>query len=133
MATGVPTSLTEAKLIQLGRDLREVRLALRDPEPGRKRRWLQGPNYTDLILDYADGQLERMELTVASLWVMAMDGQVFTGHTDELDHSQGHPVARLVTRDEVMSHPVLAAARTVLTNLTDQALAATLIPLLTES
>ncbi len=131
MLTGVPTSLTEAKLTQLALELREVRIGMRESEPGRNRRWLQGPNYTDLILDFADGALERMELTFASLWVLAMDGQLFTGHTDELDVHQGHPVARLVARDEALSHPVIAAARTLLSRMPDQALAALLIPLLT--
>ena len=74
-----------------------------------------------------------MELTFASMWVMASDGKVFTGHTDELDAYQGHPVARLVTRDEVMSHPVIAAARTLLSNIGDRALSATLLPLLSEA
>ena len=41
-------------------------------------------------------------------------------------------MARLVMRDQVMSHPVVTAARTLLQHLADQALAATLLPLLSD-
>jgi hypothetical protein len=131
MAPETPAALSEPRLQQIAAQLREVRIALREPGPGQRRRWLQGPQHTDLILDYEGEKLLRMEFSFAGYWVLVEDGQTFTGHTDEFDpHSGGSLVSRLVERDDRNQLFVIEAARVLLRSMSDQVLAAQLLPLL---
>lgn len=130
MGRNALASLSPDKLRALGSELHEITAALKVPEPGHKRRWFQGPTYTDLFVDFRDDQLVRWELTFESQWLAVERTAATTGYTDELDASSLQPLSKLVTRDEVASSEVVAAAREVLAGLSDQLLRDALLAML---
>jgi hypothetical protein len=118
------------RLREIGAALHEITASLRDLGPGRKRRWFQGPVYADLIVDFAEGQLTRFELTFEGQWLSVERDAISTGRTDEQSAESVVPVSKLVARDTESSAQTVAAAREVLSALCDSELRDALLAML---
>lgn len=129
MAEG-PAHLTPERLRALGAALHEITASMKVAGPGQRRRWFQGPAYTDLFVDFEDDQLVRWELTFASQWLAVERTATSTGRTNELELDPQKPASKLVTRDAERSEAVVAAARAVLAGLCDDELRDALLSLL---
>ncbi len=122
----LPPGLSEADLARLAGGTREILTEnLRQPRPGFLHRWLHGPRYTDIFLDFAPGgALDRVEITFAGCWLVLEQGTLRTGQTDEMDvQGLGAPASRFVQTDRESRADVLAAARILASNLPDRLLA----------
>src|SRR6185312_5692155 len=121
---------TPEDLQALGASMHEITASLKDPGPGKKRRWFQGPTYCDLIVDLENGAISRFELTFEGQWLAVERAHAATGMTDELLMGGSTPSSRIVSRDAALAPDVINAAREVLAGIVDMVLATELMRLL---
>jgi hypothetical protein len=114
----------------LAAEVREIRHGVRQAPRGLARRWLHGPQFIDIIVDYEGDEIICLEITYLGNWLIFEDQRLATGQTDELDADQGHPQSRLIDPHERTHDPILAGARVLLNNLKDQSLGQQLLALL---
>ena len=110
--------------------------ATKQPPNGRSR-WLHGPHYTDIFVDYDDhGQILLAEISFGGHLVRWEQGRpytpdpprLYTGATDEMTVDRAAmPGSRFIQEHARLDGSILNAVRVLLENISDRELAESLL------
>lgn len=129
----LPTGWYVEELTRIGNDLREIQV--RPARTGYLSRWLHGPKYTDIFVDYAPGgDLVRFEASFGGNWFSYQNKVLRTGLTDEMDteSDSGHPTSRFIQEHAQLDPHILEGVRILLQSMPDRFLGDQLLKILPE-